>query len=70
MVDTAMASTMTMPVAADRPPMKASQRQRRLPRGQRQRQHEGLGVGPAARAAKYSSPPSAIGSTNRLISSR
>jgi hypothetical protein len=45
MVDTAMASTITMPVAADSPPMKASQRQRACcPCGQRQRQHEGLGI--------------------------
>jgi hypothetical protein len=43
MVDSAMVSTMTMPVAADSPPMKTN-RQALLLVGHRQGQHEGVGV--------------------------
>ena len=47
MVETAIASTITMPVAADSPPMKASSASPGWPSGQRQREHEAVGVHPA-----------------------
>ena len=69
MVDTAMVSTMTMPVAADRPPTKASSASAGWPciNGNESTK---LSAPPSAPAPPSSKPPSAIGSTNRLISSR
>ena len=77
MVLTAMASTMTIPLAADSPPMKATSARPCAPAASGS---ESTKVSALARAAapapgrastpKYSSPPKAIGNTNRLISSR
>ena len=69
MVESAIVSTITMPVAADSPPMKAKSASQRLLLRDRQRQHEGVGVD-ACPAGKCSSPPSAIGSTKMLIARR
>ena len=68
MVDTAIAPTITMPVAADSPLMKAASASAGAPvtKGS-----ESTKVSGSARLApKCNSPPSAIGSTNRLMSSR
>ena len=68
MVDTAIASTMTMPVAADRPPTKASSASACCPwsSGSESTNISGfMRPGP-----KCSRPPMAMGSTNRLINSR
>ena len=68
MVETAIVSTITMPVAADRPPMKANSASACCPAASGSdstKVSAFIGAGP-----KYSRPPSAIGSTNRLITSR
>ena len=67
-VDTAIASTMTIPVAAESPPTKATSASTGWPAasGSDNTKVSGLTVLPA----KYSRPPSAIGSTNTLIASR
>ncbi|MCY1379825.1 hypothetical protein D9M69_675810 [compost metagenome] len=68
MVETAMASTITMPVAAERPPTKAASANPPWPcdRGSERMKVSGsMRPGP-----KCSRPPMAMGSTNRLISSR
>ncbi len=68
MVDSAMVSTMTMLVAADRPPMNtASASQGRSNAIGRVRTKVSASTVPSG---KVSSPASAIGITNRLISSR
>ena len=67
MVDSAMVSTITMPVAADSPPMNTSSASASCRSRHRQRQHERVGVDAAA--GKCSSPPNAIGSTKRLMAS-
>ena len=67
MVDTAMVSTITMPVAADKPPMKASMASACWPsaKGSESTKFSGFMLP----VSKYSKPPNAIGNTNRLISS-
>jgi hypothetical protein len=67
-VETAIASTMTMPVAADSPPMKASSASQPGPGASGRLSTKVSGSAPPL--PKCSSPPSAIGSTNRLIASR
>ena len=67
-VDTAMASTITMPVAADSPPTKAISASACWPPASGRLSTKLSAFMPPAE--KYSRPPSAIGSTNRLISSR
>ena len=67
-VETAIASTITMPVAADRPPMKANSASAGWPRASGS---DSTKVSAShAPGPKCSRPPKAIGSTNRLISSR
>ena len=70
-VETAIASTMIMPVAADSPPMKATSASTGWPcvSGSDSTKVSGSAP-PEPEFAKCSSPPRAIGSTNRLISSR
>ena len=66
-VDTAIVSTITMPVAADRPPIKATSASSGCPaaRGSDSTKLSAFTFpGP-----KCSSPPTAIGNTNTLISS-
>ncbi len=68
MVDTAMASTITMPVAAERPPTNANKANAPCPcdSGNDSTKVSGsMRPGP-----KCSRPPSAMGNTNRLISNR
>ena len=68
MVDTAMASTMTMPVAADKPPTNASRAKAVYPsaKGKDNTKVSGFMLpGP-----KYIKPPSAIGNTKRLIKNK
>ena len=68
MVETAIASTITMPVAADSPPMKATSASSGWSNASGS---DSTNVSASAPPLpKCSSPPSAIGSTNRLISSR
>ena len=67
-VDSAMVSTMTMPVAADSPPMKTS---RVSPSWRSAIGRVSTKVSAStSRPAKCSRPPSAMGSTKTLISSR
>ena len=67
MVDTATVSTITMPVAAESPPMKTNSASAFWPAasGSDSTKCSGLPV-----PWKYSSPASAMGSTNRLIRNR
>ena len=44
MVESAIVSTITIPVEAERPPMKTSSASAVLPLGERQAEHEGVGV--------------------------
>jgi hypothetical protein len=68
MVETAIASTMIIPVAADSPPMKARSARPGWPAASGSDSTKVSA--PKGALAGCSSPPSAIGSTNRLISSR
>ena len=64
----AIASTITIPVAADEAAEEDDERQRLLPRDHRQGQDEGVGIDPGR--GSRSSPPIAIGRTKMLIASR
>ena len=68
MMASATQSTITMAVAADRPPMKASSVMTSAPGRHRQREHEHVGIDGAV--GRNSRPAAAIGTTNRLISTR
>ena len=77
MVLTAMASTITMPVAADKPPTKAASASTGMPAASGRLSTKVSAFARPAKAGpwpdsepKKSRPPSAIGSTKRLISSR
>lgn len=67
MVETATVSTITMPVAADSPPTNTNSASAFCPAdiGSESTKCSGL-----CAPLKYSKPPSAIGSTKRLMSSR
>ena len=65
---TAIASTMTMPVAADRPPTKAASASQGMPAASGRLSTKVSAL--AWPGPKNSKPPSAIGSTNKLMSSR
>ena len=66
MVESAMVSTMTMPVAAESPPMKTSSASAWLS-GPSAGEHEGVGVDVRREVQQ---PAKAIGSTKTLIASR
>ncbi|EKD97983.1 MAG: hypothetical protein ACD_23C00643G0001 [uncultured bacterium] len=68
MVETAIVSTITMPVAADKPPMNANKASAGCPAARgNDRTKLSAFICPDP---KYNKPPRAIGRTNRLMASR
>ena len=68
MIDTAMLSTITMPVAADRPPTNTNRASHWCPAASGRDSTKLSGF--VSCPAKYISPPNAMGSTKMLMASR